>query len=90
MRNTRDETRIPNPANDSLLADELRERLSRWIDREEGIALRIDHGVVTLAGELDSFYAVQLAICCAKQTPGVMRIVNRLQVRAEAEGARTE
>jgi osmotically-inducible protein OsmY len=49
------------------------------------IAVAANHGTVTLRGTLPSFYEKQLCLGCLPQVDGVSRLVDRIEVRYEAE-----
>jgi osmotically-inducible protein OsmY len=44
------------------------------------LLFNVEQGVVTVRGRLPSFYLCQVAIECVKHVPGVVRVINQIEV----------
>ena len=69
--------------------DEVRQRVSRFLYSRHFPAFRnlgvvVEHGAVTLTGQVQSYYEKQVAITSCQHVAGVLSLVDEIDVRAEA------
>jgi osmotically-inducible protein OsmY len=70
--------------NDPAADNELRRRVRLYLSHAghrpvDALAVEAKDGIVTLKGEVPSFYARQLAIACARRVAGVRRVIDQVQ-----------
>ena len=69
-------------ANDASLATDLKSRLADRVPDAANIRVEADRGVVTLSGTVGSKAAQRRAMSIARQTPGVTRVDDELNVQS--------
>ena len=65
--------------------DDLKTRVVNFLAQRQvsllhGVAVEVKDGLVTLRGNVRSFYEKQLCLNCARHVAGVIRLVDRIQV----------
>ena len=68
------------------------ERVRRFLNRQQRPALcrlrvQADEGLLTLAGEVSSYYERQVAVECTRHVVGVVKIVDQIVVRQPSRPA---
>jgi len=69
--------------------DDVRQRVSRFLYSQHFPAFRnldivVEHGAVTLTGEVQSYYEKQVAMTSCQHVAGVLSLIDEIDVRAEA------
>lgn len=74
--------------------DDVRRRVSRFLYSRHFPAFRnldidVEHGAVTLTGEVQSYYEKQVAMTSCQHVAGVLSLIDEIDVRAEVAGCHT-
>ena len=56
---------------------------SRHFVNLRGLDVEVLHGEVTVTGEVDTFYEKQIAIDSCQHVPGVLRLVDHIDVKTD-------
>jgi osmotically-inducible protein OsmY len=69
----------PRAMDDTTIAEEVRKNMLG--DRITGMTVDVDHGVVTLKGNVKNSSDKQKAIDDARKVPGVSRVVDQISIK---------
>ena len=74
--------------------DDVRSRVARFLNSRHFPAFRyliitVEHGAVTLTGEVQSYYEKQVAMTSCQHVVGVLSLTDEISVRAEFESVET-